>query len=317
MSDDRIRIGVSACLLGEEVRYNGGHTRARYLTDTLGQFFEYVQVCPEVEIGMGVPRPAVRLEASAGGIRMVDPANGVDWTAAMTTHSRRRVGIVDDEDLLGFVLKKDSPSCGAWRVRVYGESGSPSRDGRGVFAQALLDRYPLLPVEEEGRLNDPSLRENFIERVFAYRRLRAAFRPRWTAGQIVAFHTREKMMVRAHDEAGYRALGRLVAEAGRLPRAAFAAQYQELFMAAMAKKATVKKHSNVLMHILGFFKSVDDNTARTDLRVAIEDYRLGLVPRIVPLTLIRYMAERHSVTLLLEQSYLNPHPKELMLLNHV
>jgi len=227
MNDERIRVGVSACLVGEEVRYNGGHTRARYLTDTLGQFFDYVPVCPEVEIGMGVPRPAVRLELGSGGVRMVDPVNGVNWTAAMTTHSRQRVGIVDDEGLLGFVLKKDSPSCGAWRVRVYGESGSPSRDGRGLFAQALLDRYPLLPVEEEGRLNDPGLRENFVERVFAYRRLRAAFRPRWTVGQIVAFHTREKMIVRAHDEAGYRALGRLVADAGRVPRSAFAAEYQE------------------------------------------------------------------------------------------
>ena len=317
MSDDPIRVGVSACLLGEEVRYNGGHTRARYLTDTLGQFFDFVPVCPEVEIGMGVPRPAVRLERDRGGIRMVDPVNDVDWTAAMTSNSRRRVGIVDDEELLGFVLKKDSPSCGAWRVRVYGRGGSPSRDGRGLFAEALFDRYPLLPVEEEGRLNDPSLRENFVERVFAYRRLRRAFRPRWTPGQIVGFHTREKMMVRAHDEAGYRALGRLVADVGRIPRSAFAAQYQEQFMAAMGRKTTTKKHTNVLMHILGFFKAIEDETARRDLHGAIEDYRTGLVPRIVPLTLIRYLAERHEVTLLTEQSYLSPHPKELMLLNHV
>lgn len=316
MNEDRIRIGISACLLGEEVRYNGGHTRARYLTDTLGQFVDYVSVCPEVEVGMGVPRPAVRLENRDGGIRMVDPANEVDWTPAMATLSTRRAGIVDEEGLDGFILKKDSPSCGVWRVRVYGSNGAASRTGRGLFAQALLDRHPFLPVEEEGRLNDPALRENFVERIFAYRRLRSAFRPRWTMGQIIAFHTREKMMLRAHDEVAYRALGRLVAEAKTAPRPAFAAQYQEQFMSGMTKKATVKKHSNVLMHIQGFFKGADE-VARRDLAAAIEDYRTGLVPRIVPLTLVRHLAARHEVTLLQEQSYLNPHPKELMLLNHV
>jgi uncharacterized protein YbbK (DUF523 family)/uncharacterized protein YbgA (DUF1722 family) len=314
--DDHIRIGISACLLGEEVRFNGGHTRARYLTDTLGQFVDYVSVCPEIEVGMGVPRPAVRLEDRGGGIKMVDPVNGVDWTAAMNTLSKRRAGVVDEEGLDGFILKKDSPSCGVWRVKVYREKGAAPRRGRGLFAEALLERYPFLPVEEEGRLNDPVLRENFVERIFAYRRLRSAFRPRWTLGQIVAFHAREKMMVRAHDEVTYRTLGRLVAEAKKVPRPAFAARYQEQFMAGMEKKATVGKHTNVLMHIQGFFKQADD-TARRDLGAAIEDYRMGLIPRIVPLTLIRYLADRHQVTVLVEQSYLNPHPKELMLLNHV
>jgi uncharacterized protein YbgA (DUF1722 family)/uncharacterized protein YbbK (DUF523 family) len=312
---DPIRIGVSSCILGEEVRWNGGHARQRYLTDVLGPFVEYVPVCPEVEVGMGVPRPTVRLERHGDTIRMVDPKNGIDWTAAMNRLSRDRASELAHEDLCGFVLKKDSPTCGLERVKVYHGNGS-SKDGQGLFATALLQRMPYLPVEEEGRLNDPLLRENFIERVFAYRRLKDLFTPRWTVGDVVAFHTREKLLLRAHDEGIYRQLGRLVADARAVPRAAFRDQYTELFMQAMARKATVAKNVNVLQHMVGFLRRVDDETGRREMQEAIDDYRAGLVPLVVPTTLIRHLARRHDQAILLESSYLSPHPKELMLRNH-
>lgn len=310
-----IRIGVSSCLLGEEVRWNGGHVRQSFLVDTLGQFVEYVPVCPEVELGMGVPRPSIRLEGQGGEIRLVDPKNDVDWTPAMARFVRTRSAMVDEHGLSGFILKKDSPTCGPSRVRVYGD-GRPSRTGVGFFAKALADRYPFLPVEDEGRLNDPGLRENFIERVFAYRRLEDVFAGRWSYGDIVAFHTREKLLLSSRDQRLYRQLGRLVADGKRLPRAAFAAQYKEVFMENLRYTATVRRHTNVLQHAAGHFKRVVDADTRQELGGLIDDYRRGLVPLIVPITLIRHLARRHGVAGLLDQTYLDPHPKELMLRNH-
>ena len=315
VSSRTIRIGVSSCVIGEEVRYNGGHSRQRYLTDVLGNFVEYVPVCPEVEVGMGVPRPTVRIVEHADGLHLVDPKNDIDWTAAMNRLSRERTSQLADDDLCGFILKKDSPTCGLQRVKVYMD-GSVRKDGQGLFATALTTRLPFLPIEEEGRLNDASIRENFVERVFAYARLKDVFRPNWTVGDVVAFHTREKLLLRAHDEVMYRELGRLVADASRIPRAAFADQYQELFMRAMARRATVAKHCNVLQHMVGFLRRVEDEPGRQEMAEAIEDYRAGLVPLVVPTTLIRHLARRHDQTIFLESSYLTPHPKELMLRNH-
>lgn len=312
--DQTIRIGVSSCLLGEEVRWNGGHVRQDYLVETLGRFFEYTPVCPEVEVGMGVPRPTIRLELHGDETRLIDPKNGVDWTPAMSRLVRSTSGMVDDHGLSGFILKKDSPTCGPWRVKRV-EGGHSSRQGVGLFAAALLERYPLLPIEDEGRLKDPVLRENFIERVFAFRRLADLFTGRWSYGQVVAFHTREKMLLRSHDEKRYRELGRLVADGKSQPRVAFAAHYGELFMEALALKATVKKNVNVLQHIAGHFKHFEAD-ARRDLAEAIDDYRHGLVPLIVPITLVRHLVRRFDVELLADQTYLQPHPKELMLRNH-
>ena len=317
-ADDTTRplaIGVSGCLIGEEVRFNGGHARKAFLTDTLGAFVDYVSVCPEVEVGMGVPRPTVRLERDEGGIRLVDPKNGVDWTAAMGTLVRSRAAVVESEDLNGFILKKGSPTCGPSGIKVYKGKGV-SRAGTGVFAEELRARYPHLPIEDEGRLNDPGLRENFIERVFAYRRLKDTFRPRWRYGDVVAFHTSEKLLLLAHDEKIYRSLGRLVAGGRRLPRPVFAAQYMDGFMTALEHRATVRRNVNVLQHIAGHFKHIDDDQTRAELRELIEDYRAGLVPLIVPITLVRHLVRRYDVTVLSGQTYLEPHPKELMLRNH-
>lgn len=311
-----LRIGVSSCVIGEEVRWNGGHSRQRYLTDMLGPFVEYVPVCPEVEVGMGVPRPTVRLVREGETIRMIDPKNEVDWTSSMNRLSRTRASELAGEDLSGFVLKKDSPTCGVFRVRIYTDSGV-ERNGRGLFADALIQRMPNLPIEEEGRLNDARIRENFVERIFAYRRVTDLFRPRWTVGDVVAFHTREKLLLRAHDERGYRALGKLVAEAKSVPRAAFADDYADRFMAIMKRPATVAKQVNVLQHMVAFLRWDDDEVGRAEMGEAIADYKAGLVPLVVPVTLIRHLAKRHDRHILLDSSYLSPHPKELMLRNHV
>jgi uncharacterized protein YbgA (DUF1722 family)/uncharacterized protein YbbK (DUF523 family) len=313
---DPIRIGVSSCVIGEEVRWNGGHSRQRYLTDMLGPFVEYVPVCPEVEVGMGVPRPTVRLVREGDDLRMIDPKNEVDWTSSMRRLSRTRSSELADAGLHGFVLKKDSPTCGVFRVRIYTDSGV-ERNGQGLFATALIQRMPHLPVEEEGRLNDARIRENFVERIFAYRRLKDLFRPRWTVGDVVAFHTREKLLLRAHDERGYRELGKLVAGAKSVPRAAFAGDYADRFMEIMKRPATVAKHVNVLQHMLAFLRWQDDDVGRAEMHTAIADYRAGLVPLVVPVTLIQHLARRHDQQILLDSSYLSPHPKELMLRNHV
>ena len=315
--DDRpLRIGVSSCVIGEEVRWNGGHSRQRYLTDMLGPFVEYVPVCPEVEVGMGVPRPTVRLVREGETIRMIDPKNEVDWTSSMNRLSLSRASDLAGEDLSGFVLKKDSPTCGVFRVRIYTDTGV-ERNGRGLFADALIRRMPHLPIEEEGRLNDARIRENFVERIFAYRRVKELFRPRWTVGDVVAFHTREKLLLRAHDERGYRELGKLVASAKSVPRAAFADDYADRFMAIMKRPATVAKQANVLQHMVAFLRWDDDEVGRAEMRETIADYKAGLVPLIVPVTLTRHLASRHDRQILLDSSYLSPHPKELMLRNHV
>jgi putative ABC transport system permease protein len=209
----RIRLGISACLLGDEVRYDGGHKRDPFLTEVLGRFVDWVKVCPEVESGMGTPREAIRLVDQGGAIRLLTVRTGVDHTASMTACSAKRVHALDGEDLCGYVLKKDSPSCGMTRVKVYTGTGPGTRTGVGVFAQALLARFPHLPVEEEGRLTDPRLRDNFIERVFAYRRLRDLFESRWTVGDLVRFHTAHQFVLLAHSTQAYSRLGRLVAGA--------------------------------------------------------------------------------------------------------
>jgi uncharacterized protein YbgA (DUF1722 family)/uncharacterized protein YbbK (DUF523 family) len=314
---DRPRIGISACLLGDEVRFDGGHKRDPFLAVTLSPHVEWVKVCPEVEVGMGTPREALRLvRAADGGVRMLTTRTGVDHTDAMNTWSRRRLRALAGEQLAGYVLKKSSPSCGMERVKVYSASGMPDPSGRGLFAGALLSHFPNLPVEEEGRLSDPRLRENFIERVFAYQRLRRFFAGRWTPGSLVAFHTAHKMSLLSHSTVAYRALGQLVA---RQPssRAALRDEYEQGFMAALSVLATTRRHTNVLMHMAGHLKKLLDKASKAELVTCLEEYRLGFVPLIVPITLLRHYVRLHHVAYLAGQTYLEPHPRELMLRNHV
>jgi uncharacterized protein YbgA (DUF1722 family)/uncharacterized protein YbbK (DUF523 family) len=313
-----IRIGVSSCLLGQEVRFDGGHKRNDFLTGTLGGFVEFVAVCPEVDIGLGIPRDSLRLIRDDNhAVRMVVNKSGADLTDTMNTYAVRRAAALEREDLSGYVLKKDSPSCGMERVRTYRGAGMPVRDGRGLFAEALIRRLPNLPVEEEGRLNDPHLRENFIERVFAYHRMRALFTSRWTAGALVAFHTAHKLTLMAHSPRAYAELGRLVADSKRIERAELRGRYSAEFMAAMKKLATPARHVNVMQHIAGYLRDRCDSDSRRELMEVIEEYRRATVPLVVPLTLIRHWVRRFDIAYLKGQTYLEPHPRELMLRNHV
>jgi uncharacterized protein YbgA (DUF1722 family)/uncharacterized protein YbbK (DUF523 family) len=317
VTEKPIRIGISSCLLGEEVRFDGGHKRDSFLADTFGKWVEWVMVCPEVEVGMGTPRETLRLVRDKGELRMVTTKTGVDHTGAMQAWARRRAEALAGEDLCGYVLKKDSPSCGMERVKVYDPHGSPARTGVGLFAAALLKRFPLLPVEEEGRLCDPRLRENFVERVFAYRRARSFFTARWTVGGLVRFHTAHKLLLMAHSPEAYQRLGRLVAGAKATGRAALAERYEREFMEALRVLAAPRRHVNVLHHMLGYFRDRLDDASRRELLDCIEDYRRGLVPLIVPLTLVRHHVRTLGVEYLTGQMYLEPNPKELMLRNHV
>ncbi len=317
MSDAPIRIGVSACLLGQEVRYDGGHKRDPFLVETFGRYVEWVQVCPEAEIGLGTPRDPIRLERDGKDVRLVNPKTGADLTRKMRTYAPRRVAALEDQDLCGYILKKDSPSCGMERVRVYDGGGVPFRNGRGLFADALLRRYPNLPVEEEGRLNDPRIRENFVERVFAHRRLRSLFTGRWTIGALVRFHAAHKLQLLSHSPKAYATLGQLVARAKEMLREGLRARYEAGFMKALSEIATPRRHANVLHHIVGHFRRHLDDESRRELLGVIEDYRASLVPLVVPLTLVRHYVRRFDIPYLKGQMYLEPHPKELMLRNHV
>ena len=315
--DPPIRIGISACLLGERVRYDGGHKRDAYLVETFGRYVEWVPVCPEVEMGLGTPRETLRLVRTGGDTRLVMPKTGADHTEAMRAYASRRIAELAEEDLCGYILKKDSPSCGLERVRVFDAHGVPAKSGRGLFAEALLQHFPHLPVEEEGRLTDPRLRENFVERVFAYHRLRTLFVERWKVGKLVAFHTAHKLLLMAHSPKTYESLGRLVAASKAVPRAELRERYETEFMRALGAIATAKRQVNVLLHILGYFRTQLDDDSRRELLSVLEDYRHGLVPLIVPITLVRHYVRRFDVTYLRGQIYLEPHPKELMLRNHV
>ena len=311
-----LRLGVSSCLLGNEVRFDGGHKRDRFVTDLLGSIVEWVPVCPEVEVGMGTPRPALRLVRGGNDVRMIEIKSERDHTLSMQRYSEKRARALRKLDLCGYILKKDSPSCGMTRVKVYGE-GMPSRAGTGLYASALMDAYPNLPVEDEGRLNDSKLRENFIERVFAYQRLCGLFRSRWTRGQLVAFHSAHKLQLMAHSTVAYRELGRLVADLKQMPRASFREQYESGFMAALSQVATRGRNANVLQHAAGHLKKKLDSASRTELAELIHDYRKGLVPLVVPVTLMGHFVRKHEIDYLQGQVFLEPHPKELMLRNHV
>jgi uncharacterized protein YbgA (DUF1722 family)/uncharacterized protein YbbK (DUF523 family) len=319
--DPRILVGVSTCLLGEKVRWDAGHKHDRYLTDILGRYFEFVPACPEADIGMGIPREPVHLRGDPSAPRMLGNRTGEDWTDRMNSYSRRKVEELSRMGLSGYVLKRASPSCGMERVPVKGEPGPggdmPRRLGAGLFAAELMRRLPLLPVEEEGRLNDPGLRENFIVRVFAYHRVQQLFAGGASRGDIVAFHTRQKLLLMAHSPRHYRELGRLVADVAGRDADDLRLQYVTGFMEALQLRATTRKHVNVLQHLIGYLKDRIGAAEKADILHVIEQYRAGTLPLIVPLTLIAHYLKVHGITYLLEQEYLQPAPAELALRNHV
>jgi uncharacterized protein YbgA (DUF1722 family)/uncharacterized protein YbbK (DUF523 family) len=314
---EKIKLGISTCLLGENVRFDGGHKLDRYLTDTLGQFVEYVPVCPEMECGFGVPRESFRLVGDPENPRLVTTRTNQDHTERMAEWAKRRVGELEKEDLCGYIFKGGSPSSGMERVKVYDRNGVPSKVGVGLFARIFMNHFTLLPVEEEGRLHDPRLRENFIERIFALKRWRDGLKEKQSLNALIAFHTRNKLLLLAHSPQHHRQMGKLVAAGKELPLRELYARYQDIFLEALRLKTTNKKHTNVLMHMLGYFKEQLSAVEKQEMLELIEQYRLESLPLVVPMTMMSHYVRKYDETYLKEQTYLQPHPAELNLRNHV
>ena len=314
---EKIRLGISTCLLGENVRYDGGHKLDRFLTETLGQYVEYVPVCPEVECGLGTPREALRLVGNPEAPRLVTTHTKQDLTDRMTQWAQKRVDELEKEGLYGFIFKSDSPSSGMERVKVYSEQGMPVKKGIGMFARVFMGHFPLLPVEEEGRLHDPVLRENFIERIFTLKRWRETLAQKESRGSLVDFHTRHKLLVLSHSPRHYQIMGKWVAQDKTIPLKELYQQYQILLMEALLFKTTPKKNSNVLQHMMGYFKEQLSSDEKQELLEVIDSYRQEYIPLVVPVTLIGHYVRKYDQPYLKEQVYLNPHPMELQLRNHV
>jgi len=314
---EKIKLGISACLLGENVRYDGGHKLDRFLTDTLGQYVEYVPVCPEVECGLPIPREAMHLEGNPDYPRLVTIRTKQDMTDRMVQWARKRVIDLEKEDLYGFIFKSDSPSNGMERVKVYNEKGMPVKKGVGIFAKIFMDHFPLLPVEDEGRLQDPNLRENFIERIFTLKGWREVLAKKERRGIVVDFHTRHKLLILSHSPKHYQTMGKLVAMAKDLALKELYQQYQTLLMESLELKTTPKKNANVLQHMMGYFREQLSSDEKKELLEVIDHYRKGYIPLVVPITLISHYVRKYDQPYLKEQIYLNPHPLELQLRNHV
>lgn len=312
-----IPVGISSCLLGREVRHDGGHKHSRYCTGVLARYFDFRPVCPELEAGLGVPRPAIHLREYPEGLKLIESNGSADHTTAMQAVID---GVLPElHDLRGYILMAKSPSCGMTRIKVHNPEGQViHRDGRGLFAAALMARYPLLPVEEEGRLNDDQLRENFIERVFAYDDwMQNVAGDKLTARALIEFHTRHKFQLLAHSERIYRQLGPMLSDLKSEPLSTIADRYIALFMEAMTRQVTRGAHVNAMQHLMGYLRDALGDEERKVLLEQTEAYHRGEVPLIVPMTLLRMAQRREPVDYLHTQKYLSPYPDDLGLRNRV
>jgi uncharacterized protein YbgA (DUF1722 family)/uncharacterized protein YbbK (DUF523 family) len=314
--EDKIRIGVSACLLGQPVRFDGGHKHDRYLTNTLGEYLDFVPVCPEVESGFSIPRETLRLVGDPEAPRLVTSRTNIDHTDRMTGWAEKRVRELEKENLCGFIFKSDSPSSGLMRVKVYNPKGMAEKKGVGLFARAFTRHFPLLPVEEEGRLNDPVLRETFIEQIFTLKRWRETLALGRNMKNLVDFHTRHKLLMLSHSPTNARLMGKLVADGRKTPIQTVYAQYENLLIETLRMKSTIKKNLNVLEHILGYFKNQLDPDEKQEMLEIFDRYRNAFVPLIVPVTLLNHYVRKSGEPYLKQQVYLNPHPIALKLRNH-
>ncbi len=314
----KIKLGISACLLGEKVRFDGSHQWDRFITGTLGKYVDFVPVCPEVECGFGVPREPLRLAGNPDNPSLITVRTGVDHTDRMINWAKKRVKELEADELCGFIFKSDSPSNGLERVKVYNAQGVPVKKGVGIFARLFMEHFPLLPVEDEGRLHDLNLRENFIQRLFAFKRWReVASRKNGALANLITFHTWHKLLILSHSPQHYRVLGSLVARAKEIPIKELYSQYQTLLMEALRLKTTPKKNTNVLYHLMGFFKKDLSADEKQELLDIIDSYAQGYLPLIVPITLINHYVRKYRQPYLKDQYYLNPHPLDLQLRNHV
>ncbi|MCG2721686.1 MAG: DUF523 and DUF1722 domain-containing protein [Thermodesulfovibrionales bacterium] len=313
---EKIKIGISSCLLGENVRYDGGHQHDRYLTDTLGTYFEWAPVCPEVEYGLPVPREAMRLVGDPDAPRLLTIRTGVDHTNGMLRWAEKKMKKLEKYNLCGFIFKSRSPSSGIGGVKIYTEAGMPRNKGKGIFGNAFMKRFPLIPVIDDGKLHDPQLRENFIESVFVYKRWQEFLRKGGAIRDLIAFHTRHKLLILAHSQKHFRELGRMVARITQEGTEEFHMQYITLLMEGLQLLATPKKNTNVLLHIAGYFKKNLSSDEKKELLEIIGNYHEGFVPLIAPVILIMHYVRKFDEPYLKTQYYLNPHPIELMLRNH-
>jgi uncharacterized protein YbgA (DUF1722 family)/uncharacterized protein YbbK (DUF523 family) len=314
--ENRIRIGVSACLLGQPVRFDGSHKHDRYLTGTLGEYLEFVPVCPEVEAGFPIPRETFRLVGDPENPRFMTTRTQVDHTERMAAWAEKRVRELETENLCGFIFKSDSPSSGLERVKVYTTKGMAEKKGGGMFARAFTRHFPLLPVEEEGRLNDGKLRETFIEQIFTLKRWRETLNHPANVKQLVDFHTRHKLLILSHSPVHAKRMGKLVAEGRHLPILEVYADYEQQLLEALRLKTTLKKNMNVLQHIMGYFKQQLTADEKQELLEVFDQYRREYVPLIVPITLLNHYVRKYDQPYLKQQVYLNPHPLALKLRNH-
>jgi uncharacterized protein YbgA (DUF1722 family)/uncharacterized protein YbbK (DUF523 family) len=313
----KIKIGISACLLGEKVRYDGQHKLDHFLKDTLGQFVEWIPVCPEVECGLSVPREAMRLEGDPAAPRLMTIRTRVDLTEKMHSWTLRRIKELEKEELCGYVFKSKSPSSGMERVKVYNDKGVPRKVGSGLFAKAFMERFPELPAEDEGRMHDPVLRENFIERAFVFSRWKDFAKDAPSVNGLVQFHSKHKLLIMSHSPKILKDLGNIVASAGKSGKPELFDEYLKILMGALKLRATVKKNVNVLQHIAGYFKKLLTPDEKKEVAEIIGNYHKGFAPLIVPVTLLNHYVRKYDQEYLKEQYYLNPHPVELALRNHV
>ncbi|MFC1512188.1 YbgA family protein [Candidatus Latescibacterota bacterium] len=310
---ETINIGVSACLLGERVRYDGTYKLDRYLVETLSKYFRYMPVCPEVECGLPVPREVMWLSGDPVYPRLVTIQTGIDHTERLQMWGREKLRVLEHEDIWGFILKSRSPSCGVAKVTVHRGRGSSPACGAGIWARMIMDRFPLIPVEGDDRLSKPEIREHFIERIFVFKRWRELIRGGMKADRLVDFHTRHELLFRAHNPQVGRELGRLV-EVGKIIDAnELFDRYLALLTKALALKSTVRKNADVLIHLMRFFKRILAADEKAELLDIIECYRTGQVPLIMPVTLVNHYVRKFNEPYLSNQYYLNPHPLELKL----
>ena len=309
----RPTIGVSACLLGNQVRFDGGHKNNKYITDTLKKHLDLVPVCPETEIGLGIPRPPIQLRVVDSRIRLVvSKSPDIDLTERMEDYAAEKT--VQLGELDGFIFKKDSPSCGVYRVPVvFNKEGYRSKDGVGLFAKKFLEAYPLIPVEEEGRLNDHVLRENFFERVFSYRRWKEMLSTANTVQGLMDFHGRHKLLLMARGSTYYSELGRLVAASNSHNLSEQQAKYIQQFMQTMSRKTCRGQQVNVMMHLLGHMKKMLTREDKKELLSVFEAYRNPHLPLITPITLLRHHVRSIARPYLSRQHYLEPYPEDLAL----
>ncbi|MEQ4537423.1 DUF523 and DUF1722 domain-containing protein [Pseudomonas berkeleyensis] len=314
MQSNKAKLGISACLMGAEVRYNGGHKLSRLCSRSLSEHFDFIPVCPEVGIGMPVPREPIRLVGDPQSPRAVGTVDrSRDVTDALAAYAQR---MADDlQGISGFIFMQQSPSCGLERVKVYQEGGRPSEPGRGIFAAAFCALHPDLPVEEDGRLNDPVLRENFITRVYAHAEWQHLLQQGLSRRALIAYHSRYKYLLMATDPARYKSLGQLLGNLARHDLADLAPHYFSELMAALKKCATRGTHSNVLQHLSGYLKRTLSSDEKQEMQQLIGQYRAGIVPLVVPLTLLKHHFRRHPDRYIASQAYLQPHPEPLSLRN--